>query len=200
MASGARLLRSPTLAKTLVKEAEFALMIYVVVAALGICATIGASRLGHPLFSLIADDSPGTDVQKAGSSPASTSDGGAPPVSAPDLGASEIPVARLLQSNSTKKIVPNNPSIVVGTVVFDSQQHFVGRVISVHTAPVIIPENGAPQVREYKLFVTIENKDGVARMFDYGSIEWRAAISSSKITPDVGVIKASLAPESTPQQ
>jgi hypothetical protein len=183
MASG---VSSPIAARALVGEARFALKAYAVVGLVGIIVTFGAARLGHPLFSFI--DIP-TEAQAPKPQPI-------PAAPAPAQSDSAIPIAKLFLSEPDKfqKVTPNNPGIVVGTAMFDSNHSFVGRVIGVHTAPVTTLE-GTALHKEERLFVTVESSDGAAQLIDYGVIEWRA-ISSAK--PDVGVITTSLKRNGTP--
>jgi len=205
-------------AEAVVGEAWFALRAYAVVGLVGIIVTIGAARLGHPLFGLIADEPAKTDVKRTEfkkADPPAVEDptseelrkSGIPIASLPEaahpgtgysfsLSASEEAIAKFFRENPAKYgnvITPTNPNIVVGTIVFDTEQNPIGRVFAVTNAPVERAIGGNVMYTGDRIFVTVEDKDGVPLTFDYRRIEWRAT-SSTKATPDVGVIRASLVP------
>jgi hypothetical protein len=172
--------------KSLASEALFATKIYTAAAILGIVVTIGATQLGHPLFSFVENEPPkATPVPRLESLPA-------PPSSQPEDSA---PIARLSPEllKRFQKVVPENPNFVMGASVFDSKDIFVGQVTRVTTAPVVVLGNGT----QTKIFLTVEGKDGTAQLIDYGNIEWKAA--SSKAKPSLGVLLTSAPPGIVPR-
>jgi hypothetical protein len=92
----------------------------------------------------------------------------------------------------SKVVTPKDPSLLVGTGVFDSSSKFVGRVVSVTKAPSYEGPKSSPEQKGWAIFVVLKDDKGATHTIEYGSIEWRA--TPVKNEPEWGILVSAASP------
>ena len=93
-------------------------------------------------------------------------------------------IAKLPKVGPTEaqKVLPKNPSQLVGLGIYDLESRYIGAVSKVSSLPALDP-------KEDKLSVTIIGKDGKLQTFDWAQVEWRGKAKTN--VPEFGVLQAS---------